>query len=143
MSRPRLQSKAGLNENEVTLQEALSAMGEYGAVVWTHNMFVPKKEGLEVIASSLGCDESAIKVAKTTEVQDVLNGKPLPKGFEDLVPADGRRLLFVCMAGNTSLLLAKALSRLGVDAESLVGGITQLPTSRTRAPFELVQVARN
>ncbi len=129
--------------DEVTLQEAVSAMGEYGAVVWTHNMFVPKKEGLEVIASSLGCDESAIKVAKTTEVQDVLNGKPLPKGFEELVPADGRRLLFVCMAGNTSLLLAKALSRLGVDAESLVGGITRLPASGVRQPFELVQVARN
>ncbi|MBI3841157.1 MAG: pyridoxal-phosphate dependent enzyme [Thaumarchaeota archaeon] len=68
--------------DEVTLQEAASAIGEYGSVVWTHNMFVPKEEGLMLIAAALGCERGAIKVAKTKDVQEVLNGRASPAGLE-------------------------------------------------------------
>ncbi|MBI3841156.1 MAG: hypothetical protein HY297_04280 [Thaumarchaeota archaeon] len=56
--------------------------------------------------------------------------------------SDGRPLLLVCMAGNTSLLLSRVLSKQGIEAQSLVGGITGIPASRSKQPFELVQVSR-
>ncbi len=128
--------------DQVRLDEAASAIGQYGGVLWAHNMFVPRPEGVKVIASSLGCDESQVKVADVKDVQAVLNGRDPSDDFERLLPKDSRPLLVVCMAGNTSLMLAKVLERQGVAAESLVGGITGLPAARGRQPFELVQIAR-
>jgi cysteine synthase len=129
-------------KDQVTLAEATSRIGEYAGVVWAHNMFVPKEEGLKVLASSLGCDQQAIKIAGARDVQTILNGGDPSQEFEKLLPGDQRPILVVCMAGNTSLMLAKVLEKRGVLAESLVGGITGLPASRTRQPFELVQIAR-
>ena len=128
--------------DQVRLEEASSSIGDYAGVIWAHNMFVPREEGVKVIASSLGCDESAVKVANVRDVQAVLNGAKPSQDFEDLMPKDDRPLLVVCMAGNTSLMLAKVLERQGVAAESLVGGITGLPATRGKQPFELVQIAR-
>lgn len=127
--------------DQVRLEEAASAIGEYGRVVWAHNMFVPRKEGIRAIASSLGCEEGDVKVADVRDVQAVLNGGEPSEEFERHLPKDGRPVLLVCMAGNTSLMLAKVLERRGVAAESLIGGITGLPASRGRQPFELVQIS--
>ena len=110
--------------------------------MWAHNMFVPRTEGIRVIASALGYDESKVKVANVKDVQAVLNGGQPSKEFERLLPKDDRPVLVVCMAGNTSLMLAKVLERRGVAAESLVGGITGLPGSAGNQPFELVEIAR-
>lgn len=129
--------------DQVRLDEAVSSIGEYGGVLWAHNMFVPRPEGVRVIASSLGCAESEVRVADVRDVQAVLNGRDPSEDFERLLPKDDRPVLVVCIAGNTSLMLAKVLERRGVAAESLVGGITGLPASRGRQPFELVQVARS
>ena len=128
--------------DQVRLDEAASAIREYGGVVWAHNMFVPKTEGIRIIASSLGCTESDVKVAAAKDVQAVLNGGEPSGEFESLLPRDDKPILVVCMAGNTSLMLAKVLERRGVAAESLVGGITGLPASRGKQPFELVEIAR-
>jgi len=128
--------------DQVRLDEAASAIREYGCVMWAHNMFVPKNEGIRVIASSLGCAESDVKVAAAKDVQEVLNGGDPSGEFEKLLPGDDRPILVVCMAGNTSLMLAKVLERRGVAAESLVGGITGLPASRGMQPLELVKIAR-
>ena len=49
-------------KDQVTLREAASSIGEYGGVVWAHNMFVPREEGIRVMASSLGCDQGVIRV---------------------------------------------------------------------------------
>jgi cysteine synthase A len=129
--------------DQVRLDEAASAIAEYGGVIWAHNMFVPNATGVEVIASSLGCVESAVKVADVKDVQAILNGRDPSEEFEKLLPKDDRPVLVVCMAGNTSLMLAKVLERRGVAAESLVGGITGLPASKGKQPFDLVQVARS
>jgi cysteine synthase len=134
---------AAPRKDQVTLNEAASKIAEYSGVVWAHNMFVPREEGLQVIASSLGLGKEAIKIAKARDVQTILNGGEPSAEFEKLLPSDKRPLLVVCMAGNTSLMLAKVLERRGVFAESLVGGITGLPASRTKQPFELVQISRN
>ena len=128
--------------DQVRLDEASSTIGAYGGVLWAHNTFVPRAEGIRAIASSLGCAESAVKVADVRDVQAVLNGREPSEAFEELLPKDDKPLLVVCMAGNTSLMLAKVLERKGVAAESLVGGITGLPATKGRQPFELVQIAR-
>ena len=128
--------------DQVRLEEAASSIEGYGSVMWAHNMFVPKAEGVRVIASSLGCNEDAVRVADVRDVQAVLNGREPSEVFERLLPADDRPVLIVCMAGNTSLMLAKVLERRGVAAESLVGGITGLPASKGRPAFDLVQMAR-
>ena len=128
--------------DQVRVEEAAASIARYGSVVWAHNMFVPKEEGVRAIASSLGCPESAVKVADVRDVQAVLNGGEPSEEFGRLIPGDGRPMLVVCIAGNTSMMLAKVLERKGVAAESLVGGIVGLPAARGKAPLELVQTAR-
>jgi len=127
--------------DQVRLEEAASDIREYGTVVWAHNMFVPRGEGVSAIASSLGCDEESVKIADVRDVQAVLNGREPSQEFEKLLPGDDKPVLLVCMAGNTSLMLAKVLERRGVAAESLVGGIMGLPASMGKQPFDLVRVA--
>jgi cysteine synthase A len=129
--------------DQVRLEEAASAIGEYSGVVWAHNMFVPREEGIKVIASALGIDQGKVKVANVMDVQAVLNGRDPSEEFGKLLPTDDKPILVVCMAGNTSLMLAKVLERSGVAAESLVGGITGLPESRGKQPFQLVEMARS
>jgi len=116
-------------------------IGQYGGVLWAHNTFVPRAEGVRTIATSLGCAESEVRIADVRDVQSVLNGREPSPAFEELLPKDQRPVLVVCMAGNTSLMLAKALERRGIAAESLIGGITGLPESKGKQPFELVQIA--
>ena len=41
--------------DQVRLDEAAASIKEYGSVIWAHNMFVPKEEGVRAIATSLGC----------------------------------------------------------------------------------------
>lgn len=128
--------------DQVRLDEAASAIGEYDGVLWTHNTFVPRAEGVAAIASSLGCPESAVKVADIGDVQAVLNGREPSPEFLGLLPKGDKPVLVVCMAGNTSLMMAKVLERRGVAAESLVGGITGLPALKGKQPFEFVRIAR-
>jgi len=127
-----------VRRDEVNLQEAASQIGGYAAVVWTHGMFVPREAGMQVIASSLGCDRSMIRVARPRDVQLFLGGGDVGE-LGGLIPGGDKKVLLVCMAGNTSLLVAKKLAKLGLRAESLTGGIGALPAARTRQPFELLQ----
>lgn len=129
--------------DQARLDEAAANIGDYAGVIWAHNMFVPREEGIKLLASSLGIDRAEIKVAGVRDVQAVLNGREPSREFEELLPKNDRPVLVVCMAGNTSLMMARVLERRGIAAESLVGGITGLPASIGRQPLELVQVARS
>ena len=126
--------------DQVRLDEAASSIKEYGGILWVHNTFVPRGEGRNVISSALGVDEASIRVASARDVQAVLNGSEPSKEFDGLLK-DDRPLLLVCVGGSTSMMIAKALERKGIAAESLIGGISGLPGSKGRQMFDLVQIA--
>jgi rhodanese-related sulfurtransferase len=127
---------------QVTLQEAHSSLRNYTEVLWTHTIFVPKEEGVKIIAASLGCDESMVKVAKARDVGQIISNQGIPETMQRLLPKNNGKLLLVCMAGSTSLKVAKAFADMGIDAESLIGGIMGVPESSGKDPAELVKLAR-
>src|SRR3712207_7663832 len=53
---------------EVPLEEAVSNIRNYDRVIWIHTMYTPRKEGIELIANSLGVDESRSE-EHTSELQ--------------------------------------------------------------------------
>ena len=63
---------------EVPLQEAVSNIGNYNRVLWIHTMYTPRKEGIELIANSLGIDESKISVPKASDVERLLATQKIP-----------------------------------------------------------------
>ncbi len=127
---------------EVTVQEASAGLGNYSGILWTHGMFVPKEEGLKLVASSLGCDQSKIKIARASDVQALISTQQIPDSLGALLPKDKGRVLLVCMAGGTSLRVAQILAEKGVEGESVTGGIMGLPAPSGKGPADLVQVAR-
>ncbi len=141
--------RAGLNiqlesskSYEVSLQEASSRFADYGQVVWTHAAFVPKEEGIKLIASSLGCKDNQVKVARVQDVQQLLTTEQVPEGIRSLAPKNSK-LLLVCMVGGTSLRMAELLGARGISAQSLSGGIASLAETSNKEPPELVQLATN
>ncbi len=126
---------------EGTLKEARSRLSDYGEVLWTHAMFAPKDEGIQLISTSLGCDEDKDKVARARDVDTIISNQELPETMRRLFPEDKRKVLLVCMVGNTSLTVAKLLAKEGIEAESLTGGIMGLPKTDARHPSEIVRLA--
>jgi cysteine synthase A len=124
---------------EVSPDEVRSNPSAYDAVIWTHTMFTPKDEGIKLLADSLGCDASKIRVATTRDVQSLVNGNSIPEGIRGLLPGDGRNVLLVCMAGGTSLVAAKSLAGKGVSAQSLKGGIVPLATKSGIPPARVLK----
>jgi len=127
---------------EVTLPQANSTVADYGEVLWTHGMFVPKEDGIKLLAFSLGCDESKIKVARASDVQMLVSTEKIPGNITNLLPKDNRKVLLVCMAGGTSLRVAQIFATNGVQGQSLTGGIMSLSESSKKQPSDLVQMAR-
>jgi cysteine synthase len=127
---------------EVTLSQARSSMADYGEVLWTHGMFVPKDDGIKLLASSLGCDESRIKIARVSDVQALISTDEIPDNIKNVLPKDNGKVLFVCMAGATSLRVAQILASKGTLGQSLTGGIMSLSERSNKQPSDLVQMAR-
>jgi cysteine synthase A len=125
---------------QVPLQQALSKIENYDRVVWIHTMYTPRKEGIELIAKSLGVDESKIVVPKAREVQQLLATQQLPGEMEKALGGTSKTLL-VCMMGNTSLMAAQILAQKGIAAESLNGGISALSEGKGKQMPELVRMA--
>lgn len=125
---------------KVDLQEAVSNIRNYDRVVWIHTMYTPRKEGIELIAKSLGVDESKIIVPKASEVEKLLATQQIPKELEKALEGDAKPLL-VCMMGNTSLRVAQVLGQKGIAAESLNGGISALSQGKGKQITELVRMA--
>ncbi len=127
---------------EVTLPQANSSVADYGEVLWTHGMFIPKEDGIKLLASSIGCDESKIKVARASDVQSLISTEKIPDNIANILPKDNRKVLLVCMAGGTSLRVAQILAANGIQGQSLTGGIMSLSENSKKQPSDLVQMAR-
>jgi cysteine synthase/rhodanese-related sulfurtransferase len=126
---------------EVNVAEANSKQPSYGEVLWTHAMFVPREEGIKLVAEALGCDKDKVKIATARDVQALITTEKIPAGINALLPKDKSKTLLVCMAGGTSLRVAEVLTKNGVGAQSLTGGIMNLSQTKNRQPEDLVQVA--
>ncbi|AIF82707.1 cysteine synthase [Candidatus Nitrososphaera evergladensis SR1] len=126
---------------QVPLQEAVSNIGNYDRVVWIHTMYTPRKEGIELIAKSLGVDESKIFVPTAREVEQLLMTQQVPKEMEKSLGGANAKPLLVCMMGNTSLRVAEVLAQKGIVAESLNGGISALSEGKGKQLPELVRMA--
>ena len=127
---------------EVPLEEAVSNIRDYDRVIWIHTMYTPRKEGIELIANSLGVDESKISVPKASEVERLLATQKVPEELDSaLGGGNNRKTLLVCMMGNTSLRAAEVLAEKGIAAESLTGGISVLSQDKGKELSELVRIA--
>ena len=125
----------------VNLQEAVSNIGEYDRIVWIHTMYTPKKEGIELIAKSLGINESKISVPTAGDVERLLSTQQISGKMSEALGGSDSKSLLVCMAGNTSLMVAKLLAEKGIAAESLNGGISTLSQEKGKPISQLVKMA--
>jgi cysteine synthase/rhodanese-related sulfurtransferase len=126
---------------EVPLHEAASNIKNYNKVVWIHPMYTPRKEGIELIAKSLGIDESQLIVPKAREVEQILATQQIPKELDEAIGGQDSKPLLVCMMGNTSLRVAQILGKNGIAAESLTGGISAISEEKGKQISELVTMA--
>lgn len=126
---------------QVGLKEAVSNIGNYDRVIWIHTMYTPRKEGIELIAKSLGVDESKIIVPKAREVEELLATQQIPNELGKALGGPEAKPLLVCMMGNTSLRAAQVLGRKGIVAQSLNGGISALSEGKGKQIPELVRMA--
>jgi cysteine synthase A len=130
---------------DVPLQEAVSNIRNYNKVLWIHTMYTPSKEGIKLIANSLGVDESKIIVPKASDVERLLATQKIPKELDNALGSsdgeNGKKSLLVCMMGNTSLRAAQVLGEKGIVAQSLTGGISALSQEKDKPISELVRMA--
>jgi len=133
---------------EVTPEAAKSRPASYSAVVWTHMGYVPSDEGAKLIASALGRQEGSVRIADPGDVARLVTGQEVtPRLMKVLDGNDSpgeqkKRVLLVCMSGNTSLRAAQALEAKGIKAQSLYGGITRMAQSGGKPLPALVKPAR-
>jgi cysteine synthase A len=131
---------------EVTLESAKSRPGRFDEVVWTHTGYVPSEEGAKLIASSLGRPEGSVRVAEPGDVVKLITSQDIPPELMTVLgvgkaPDGGKRVLLVCMSGNTSFRAAQALESKGIKSQSLTGGITKLAQASHKPLPTLVRPA--
>ena len=125
---------------QVALQQAAANIGNYDKIVWIHTMYTPRKEGIELIAKSLGVEESKIIVPTARQVEELLMTQQMPPELDKALGA-GSKPLLVCMMGNTSLKAAEVLAKKDIVADSLNGGISALAAGKGKQIPELVKMA--
>jgi cysteine synthase len=127
---------------EIPLEEAVSNIRNYDRVIWIHTMYTPRKEGIELIANSLGVDQNKISVPKASEVERLLTTQKIPEELDNALGGENNgNTLLVCMMGNTSLRAAEVLAEKGIAAKSLTGGISALSQDKGKELSELVRIA--
>jgi cysteine synthase/rhodanese-related sulfurtransferase len=125
---------------EVKPEQVQTEPDMFDSIIWTHSMFVPKPDGIELVASSLRVQRDKVKIAKATDVQELISTMKVPPRMEQLVKT-GKKVLLVCMVGNTSLRVAQLLAEQGLAAQSLAGGIMGLSQANGAGPESLVEIA--
>ncbi len=126
---------------QVSLQEAVSNVGDYDRIIWIHTQYTPREEGIELIAKSLGVDKEKISVPRARTVDQLLATQQIPEELSEALKGSKGKSLLVCMAGNTSLMAVKVLAGKGIVTESLTGGISELPQAKGRPIPELIRAA--
>lgn len=129
------------NRIQVSLQEAISNIGDYDKIIWVHTQYTPREEGVELIAKSLGVDKSKITVPKARDVEQLLATQQIPEELNKVLEGSKGKSLLVCMAGNTSLMAVRVLASKGIATESLTGGISTLSQGKGKQISELIRVA--
>ncbi len=127
---------------QVALEDAASVVDNYDKIIWVHTQYTPKEEGIEMIARSLGVDKSKIAIPKAGTINELLTTCKIPEELDKELNGSKGRSLLVCMAGNTSRMAAQVLANSGITAQSLNGGITNLPEGRNKDPNQYIQLAR-
>ena len=126
---------------QVTLEDAVSNAAKYDRVIWVHTQYTPRQEGIDLISKSLGIDPSKISIPKANTIEKLLQTRQIPQELESSLHGSKGKSLLICMAGNTSLMTAKVLANIGIETESLNGGITELPEGRTMDISRLIKAA--
>ncbi len=129
------------HRTQISLQDAASSVDEYDKIIWVHTQYTPKEEGMEIIAKSLGVDKSKISVPKARTIGQLLQTQQIPEELTKELEGSKGKSLLVCMAGNTSLMAVNVLASKGIIAESLNGGITNLPEGKGKNPGEYIKIA--
>ena len=122
-------------------QEVASNASEYDKVIWVHTQYTPREEGVELLAKSLGIDKSKIIVPNARTAQQLLSGQQVPEEIDHALQESNGKSLMVCMAGRTSLMAANVLAEKGIQTDSLTGGITGLPESKTKDLSQIIEQA--
>ncbi len=128
------------SRTQVSLDEAVSSVGDYDKIIWVHPQYTPREEGIELIAKTLGVDKSKIFVPKARDVERLLMTQQVPEEMNKALEGSHKSLL-VCMAGYTSLSAVKVLGDKGIATESLSGGISGISEKKGKQIGELIKVA--
>ena len=126
---------------QVSQQEVASNANEYDKVIWVHTQYTPREEGIELLAKSLGIDKSKIIVPNARTAQELLSGQNVPEEIDNALKDSKGKSLMVCMAGRTSLMASNVLADKGIQTDTLTGGITGLPESKTKDISQIVEQA--
>ena len=124
---------------QVSQQEVASNASEYDKVIWIHTQYTPREEGIELLAKSLGIDKNKIVVPNARTAQQLLSGQQVPEEIDHALQESKGKSLMVCMAGRTSLMAANVLAEKGIQTDSLTGGITGLPESKTKDISQIIE----
>ncbi len=134
---------------EVTVESAKAKPEKFDEVVWTHMGYVPSDEGMRLIAGMLGRAEGSVRVAAAGDVARLMTGQPVPQALMAILDGEQapggqkkKKVLLVCMSGNTSLRAAEILESKGIRSQSLSGGITRLAQMSHKPLPTLVKPAR-
>jgi len=133
----RTEKHSNLN---VLFEDVKENSESFSAYLWTHTLFTPSEEALKLISQSLNIPEAKLKVIRTKDVVDLLSGTNFPSSLQELLPKEGKVLL-ICMAGGTSLSVAKILTEMGYSASSLTGGLMAIAQKEGISPQGLVKLS--
>ncbi len=133
---------------EVTLESAKSRADRYGEVLWTHMGYVPTEEGKNLIATALGVPLDSVKIASPGDIVNLVASQQISQGLMGMLNEGAKsdrgekKVMLVCMSGNTSLRAAQVLGAKGIKSQSLTGGITKMAQESHKPLPTLVKQAR-